>query len=85
MRTPGEWKAYKSGVLSGHIWVVQNSVIPVPNKDDRNLIAAAPNLLDACKAALEALELEGIAGDQPGDTGQMLRDAIAKAEPQEEK
>lgn len=43
---------------------------------DARLISAAPELLDACRDALDTLEMEGVAD---GDTADKLRKAIAKA------
>ncbi|KPF66092.1 hypothetical protein IP84_16900 [beta proteobacterium AAP99] len=84
--TPGPWRAYcrDIGYVEGTEWSedeflqweVEGPEEPIGRgsffQGDARLIAAAPELLDACKKALYALK--GREHDQ------FLRDAIAKAE-----
>lgn len=55
---------------------------PWDGEDNAKLICAAPDLLAACKAALDALIAAGADGeiwDMPSPVCEQLRDAISKA------
>lgn len=88
MHTPGPWKVTrrmtKEGGCDRGIWIYGNDrtvfdsgaldVFPLRD-DDAALIAAAPDLLSACKQVLDDI------GDRlTGKTVIMLRKAIKKAE-----
>lgn len=88
--TPGPWRTFKQA--DGTAWIVATealdkfgrsceSIVRIPL--DRNgveanarLIAAAPDLLAACKALLSWSAIE----DVPGPAVESARSAIAKAE-----
>jgi hypothetical protein len=84
--TPGPWSLadHSTVIVSATGLPVCTVESPDPNikRDERfriqeanaRLIAAAPEMLDACKAALAACEIEF-----PGSTTGLLRAAIAKA------
>ena len=89
--TPGPWRASELGVLSDKLtsygnWYVCSLIDPdnEEHKANARLIAAAPELLAACKKALEAIRWWE--GEHPccnGSTGEQeaaIRAAIAKAE-----
>jgi len=85
MFTQGKWEIIKVGYpKDSEYWVTnnQNVVAKIGNtaidenaEDNARLIAAAPELLEACKAAL--VELSGI---NNGTECKLLSQAIAKAE-----
>jgi hypothetical protein len=58
--TPGPWKVELYGsvphVLSGHIIIARCDYSGVKQNEDAQLIAAAPELLDALKKATEVLK-----------------------------
>src|SRR3990167_4592797 len=60
-----------------------------PNHPDARLIAAAPDLLEACRAWVDWMDSPGGGTDKTSDDEDKMidamRDAIAKAEGQEEK
>ena len=84
--TPGPWKAVSSGVSAqidcmeiaevSHMRVIPASggwPTPGEPEDDARLIAAAPDLLQSCKMALEALEaLQGGCTDSDDGTVEAL-------------
>lgn len=85
--TPGPWEArWRSGrcttVVGRQRAPICDTGTTIDNmqRDEANahLIAAAPDLLDACRAAL--LQLNGDRPELIGVTKVMLEDAIAKAE-----
>jgi hypothetical protein len=55
-------------------------VAEVFTSDDARLIAAAPDLLEACKASLIAIPAAEYPGDPVGKIANGIRAAIAKAE-----
>ena len=72
--TPGSWHACRTGILAGSYWVVGNAEIPIENPADRSLIAAGPDLLEACRCEADdcmdgdllcyvAVHLDSIADD----------------------
>lgn len=83
--TPGPWHAICHAFGKTEIWeviagqkadtVVQLSLFRVNQEADAKLIAAAPELLDACKLALKDMGAWGIHG--PGRTA--IEAAIKKA------
>ncbi len=90
--TPGPWKFECSETHPSSEYgqpphfdpafvVAGNQDIPVMRDDDARLIAAAPELLEACKAALAHIDEHGVA-DYIADAAvaEILRDAISKAE-----
>jgi len=87
MHTPGPWK-YSTNVGPTKALIVENdgsTVVEIGNRthDSRfvhnaRLIAAAPDLLEACKVALESSEDEY--GGGWTHVNDALRGAIAKAE-----
>jgi hypothetical protein len=85
MHTPGPWEVYKSHSGNGHgidgpkggavVWVGSSPIEGVNKLDDARLIAAAPELLGACRAAAYALRDANLIG-----TAKFVEAAIAKAE-----
>jgi hypothetical protein len=85
--TPGPWETV-AGPTDGDLAVCEpeggDEIAIVTNGSicDRDLIAAAPELLEACQAALPALSAHEQTGcDCPdSDAARLLRAAIAKVE-----
>jgi hypothetical protein len=88
--TPGKWIARKSKLLNAYAIETDDRRVAVTPYDDRvaisptgeadaRLIAAAPELLAACK---EMLASDGLIGNQPSvwQAVQHMRAAIYKAE-----
>lgn len=82
--TPGPWRAAPQpgqtvGVhrFTHCVMVGDDSLADTLTEPDAHLIASAPDLLAACKAVLQGLELTGAYGSEWART---LRAAIAKAE-----
>ena len=83
--SPAPWGLRKSDsgawAAVGHagIWIATTLRKQFPSEDEANarLIAAAPELLEALKAALSLIE---IAIPFDGEVNRMVRNAIAKAE-----
>lgn len=81
VHTPGPWKLYSEDLRGGKYWCVSfppsthDSEIDLHETDNgeanARLIAAAPDLLDACYAAVDRCEYEHIR--------KILYSAIAKA------
>jgi hypothetical protein len=88
--TPGPWAwtpmsrsdSYQNGSLdAGTRSVVFHSACWWPRKADRTLIAAAPELLEACKVEEYAFRVPaGTRADDELKALELLRAAIAKAE-----
>jgi hypothetical protein len=86
--TPGPWRIGDAGVTvfgppNGNPSPITIARIVHPEKANTRLIAAAPELLEACKAALDGLSNMTIEQYKRGDDRQLrnsLQAAIAKAE-----
>jgi hypothetical protein len=86
--TPGPWRVYPRGSCVPHYDVCERivsdhpsgrSLNDGPSDADAALIAAAPDLLDACRAALARIESD-IDGKIPSKETVKLRAAIARAQ-----
>ena len=85
--TPGPWRVAASKfreacrqkvcVVTDTVTVADCGIFLEERWDNAHLIAAAPELLEACKLALSALSKEG---NEPGLVADTIREAIAKAE-----
>lgn len=83
--TPGPWVVKTDGGLDPEIWsTTANEWVTCKyhtlNKPDARLIAAAPELLEGCKAALVAFEDGTKSPRRIAANIEYLRDVIAKAE-----
>jgi hypothetical protein len=75
--TPGPWRVVSDGI-SHWIEIEPNKIALIKaNKADRDLIAAAPDLLKAC---LDALLVEQVMGDADSELARRLHAAIVKAQ-----
>ena len=83
--TPGPWTVSNKVTLQGdklpHINIFSGSTVVAENLfvRDANLIAAAPGLLKACKAALITL-IDDELYESTSEVRKTLEDAISKAE-----
>jgi hypothetical protein len=85
--TPGPWIGQNTNSEQGLIYAERDgrNVAVSYDKKDTSLIAAAPDLYEACEMALNTLEAEGDlqgAKDFYPKTIKSLKNAIAKAEGQ---
>ncbi len=83
--TPGPWKVADvnpHGKAPNRRWLVTPDVAVAKTAANARLIAAAPDLLEACRAALPAMAAHEETGcDCPdSEAARQLRAAIAKAE-----
>jgi hypothetical protein len=90
--TPGPWKLeitdtgfrviYSDSTLRSHIAALHEAALCEEHGDtfaNARLIAAAPQMLEALRAALEAMGDTYDARDAAGTEGEQLRDQIAEA------
>ena len=86
--TPSQWKVFAGTIIldswGDHVICTTPESIDrfEETRDNARLIAAAPDLLEACKMALGTLEAEPVEIRKPMNIS-ILRAAIAKAEGEE--
>jgi hypothetical protein len=83
MHTPGPWTWGEGYLWAGShmlFWPTKDETIKVLSEADARLIAAAPDLLDACKAALVEVQRTISSHTSFNNTMDVLEAAIAKAE-----
>jgi hypothetical protein len=80
--TPGPWKFNDNGIYVGNAhWIAKAKTYETTREQTANfrLIAAGPQMLEALRAALEAMGDTYDARDAAGTEGEQLRDQIAEA------
>ena len=78
MATKGEWKHTEDGVVVASDGYQIASVFPRDREANARLIAAAPDLLEACK--LYQKHQEGTSGHYCNVCADAINEAVAKAE-----